>query len=115
MNNHIQGLLARKAKADSLPAEVRQQYIKEYHNIVFELIRYSLSFPLPVWDEYANSIILSSMFQCMAKKYEILQNRLYINWMYSGVIPEIDASFEIKDSNRFYRCIQTVRQQLSKI
>ncbi|MHB1651406.1 MAG: hypothetical protein ACYCVD_02880 [Desulfitobacteriaceae bacterium] len=115
MNPQAKYLLARKSKADSLPAEVKQQYSDEYDQIIIELLPYTMSSPLLVWDDDIYTIILRAMLGYMAQKYEKHINRPFVNWVYFGVVQEIDASFEAKDSNRFFRCIQKVRQQLSKI
>ena len=109
----IQALLIRKRKADDLPAEIRSKYIEEYNSILAELVQYALVYPLQLWDEEINSFIVRWIFQTMAEQYE--RTKPYIEWMCQSLIPEVDESFRVRDPERFYKCVQMARQQLSKV
>jgi len=109
----IQILLARKAKADALPPEIRQKYIDEYQDIVLLLAKHAVVHSLPAWDEDVNSMILRVLLWEMGKKYD--HKKPYIEWMCQSLIPEVDASFQARDQGRFYQCIRIASQQIGNV
>lgn len=115
MDPQIQYLLARKQKADSLPAEVRTQFAEEYANIVFELAMYAMAHPMPYWDEIVNDAVLQMVLRAFAEKYEPQENRPFVSWMFDQAVNEIDVSYHTRDQVRLFNCIQGVRMQLGKV
>lgn len=113
LNQEIQALLIRKAKADAQSPEIRKQYANYYNQIIAKVVEYGLNNPLPTWDYDINSEILSITLKDMAKKWE--HKKPYVEWMCQSLLPDIDASFKERDQKRFSNCIQLARQQLKNV
>ena len=111
--DNIHQLLARKAKADALPPETKQEFAEHYKLLVSQIVKYSMDHPLPTWDEEVNSEILSIIIMEMAGKYE--HKKPYVEWMCKSFIPEVDESFRTSDQARFEKCIQAARQQIRNV
>lgn len=109
----IQQLLARKAKADALPPEIRQKYADEYLDIILELAKHAVVHSLPAWDEEVNSVVLRVMLNDMGKKYD--HKKPYVEWMCQRLIPEVDESFRVRDQDRFTKCIQVASKQIRNV
>lgn len=112
-NLQITALLARKAKADALPPEIRKKYADDYLNIVLELAKHAVVHSLPAWDEEVNSVVLGVMLWDMGKKYD--HKKPYVEWMCQRLIPEVDESFRTRDQARFYQCIQVASKQIGNV